>query len=60
MNKKYIALYNGTVQTSPDTWEVRPKTKICDENTTIKDILDWYEKNTGRRDIDAITITQAE
>jgi hypothetical protein len=43
MDNKWIVTANVTKQISPDDWIVTVVHKLCDESTTIKDIMEWEE-----------------
>ena len=58
VNNCYVGIYNDIVQISPDDWELRPITKIFTGDSTIEEILDWYEKGTKHRDISAIRLSK--
>lgn len=45
---KYIAIFKHTVQTSHETWHVVPEAKICDENTTVGEIMKWVYSFTEK------------
>ncbi len=57
--EKFVLVVNVTMQTGPDSWEVRPATKICNEQTTIKEMLDWLHAVDNHRNIEAIRISRA-
>ena len=40
---KYVAVFKRTVQTSHETWNVQTVVKILDEQTTIKELMDWVD-----------------
>ncbi len=42
---KFIASYEHTFQVTEDSWRVGLRTLMCDENTTIGEIKDWYSKS---------------
>jgi len=46
---KYVISYEKTIQVSEDSWRVILKTFIANENTTIGQIRDWYEKDKNSR-----------
>jgi len=48
VNYIYVAEIRTLVQVSPDSFETQVRTKVFDENATIKDIHTWaaqYQKN---------------
>lgn len=46
--KEYVVSFNVTQQISPDDWEViTPSLKVTD-NTTIGEIVSFYEKKCGK------------
>ena len=55
---KYIAHYKDSVQISPDDFDVTTEMLECDENTTIKEIMEWVQiRHKNRR---TVTITEPE
>jgi len=56
---KYIAHYKDAAQISPDgDFEVFTEMLACDENTTLKEIMDWMLKNN--KDLRCFTVTKPE
>jgi len=55
---KYIAHYKDSVQISPDDFKVFTQMLECDENTTLKEAMDWVQSHyrKGR----TFTVTQPE
>ena len=44
-DEKIVAIIKDVVQISPDDWELRAITKVCDRNTTLGDIEDWVSQH---------------
>jgi len=40
--REFIATYKTSAQISPDDWDVYNPTLKVTEETTVKEILDWY------------------
>lgn len=55
---KYIAHYKDSVQISPDNFDVFTEMLECDEETTLKEVMDWAQKRYKERR--CFTITQPE
>lgn len=52
--KDYIVTAKATYQTSEYDWERLTITRTVDENTTVKEILDWIERNKADKNTIAI------
>ena len=55
---KYIAHYKDSVQISPDDFDVTTEMLECNEDTTLKEVMEWAKKRY--KDRRTVTITQPE
>jgi len=55
---EYIASFKDSVQISPDDFDVSHRMLHCDENTTLKEVMDWAQKI--HKEIKQLTINQPE
>lgn len=44
MANEFIAQHKVSYQISPDEWDTSSRTLKLSDNTTVKEILDWYKK----------------
>lgn len=55
----YVAITSEVAQVSPDAWHSFVQTKICDRNTTLGEIIDWYWRfHKGEKHLDNLRIVQ--
>jgi len=40
----YVASFEKSGQVGPDTWSVWLETKVCNSDTTIREIVEWFTK----------------
>ena len=37
----YVASYRSSEQIAEDSWRTFTRTKVCDDQTTMKDVMEW-------------------
>lgn len=57
---KYCAIARECAQVSPDDWEMMNSTLEVSENTTMKQIADWYSAQYPRKQHMHIIITKLD
>jgi len=45
----YVVSFEQTIQVTEDSWRVSLRTLIADENTTIRQIREWWANETNIR-----------
>jgi hypothetical protein len=60
MEKNYCATIRRCEQVSPDDWDTITRTLEVKENTTMKEIADWYRKNSPTRERVYVLISELE
>jgi hypothetical protein len=58
MENNYCASFRKCEQIGPDDWEMLTRTLHLNENTTIKQVVDWFK--THSKGNVSITITELE
>jgi hypothetical protein len=48
MSAGYVAHFKLTAQIGPDDYETVTMTRVCNENTTIGELVEWYKHHTNQ------------
>jgi len=41
-DRRFVAIVTYTCQTGPESWEPQPRSMLCNPDTTLREIAEWY------------------